>query len=214
MDTQDLKAKYQTPRDSAIQSTSPWPARSIRLPQSQTQIKSFLAAASAPANIGLAANRRKDLLDLGESVSQVPPEFFTDPNGVLPPLKKGINIGSVIERLKQGNNIHKGRWSVAPGDPHQHYNSEREVFEDVEQIIEAIQEASGIHDTPTLVFECNPDMSSDSSTRPDNRVKSDAYGILAHVEPEDGRLTRWIDVAVPGEFKNSTSNDQDVDVGL
>ena len=57
-------------------------------------------------------------------------------------------------------------------------------------------------------------MSPDSSTRPDNRTKPDAYGILAdtYVAPKDGGRARWIDVAVPGEFKKTSDGDKDVDV--
>ena len=57
-------------------------------------------------------------------------------------------------------------------------------------------------------------MSPDSSTRPDNKTKPDAYGVLAdpQIDPESGGKPRWIDVAVPGEFKKSAASNQDVDV--
>ena len=188
----------------------------LLLPKSETplQIKHSELAASAPANICAAAKRKNTLLDLGHSVPQVPRQIFTDLNGILPPLKKGIDIERVVDLLEERNHICGSRWSTFDRDPRDYINLENRVFKDIEDIAEAIEEASGIGADPTLVFKCNPDMSPDSSTRPDNRTKPDAYGILAdtYVAPEDGGRARWIDVAVPAEFKKSDKDDQDVDV--
>ena len=184
------------------------------------QHKTSHAAASAPGNLGTAAKRENMLLDLGQSVPQIPIEWFTGANGILPPLKEGINLEKVLDNLIKekklvGGKISKeGRWSSFATDPMYHPDVENTVFHPVQDIADAIQKATGIKASHTLIFRCNPDMSPDSSTRPDNKTKPDAYGILANpqIDPAKGGRPRWIDVAVPGEFKKSPASNQDVDV--
>ena len=188
-------------------------------PETPYQLKISQAAASAPGNLGTVAKRENMLLDLGQSVPQIPIEWFTDANGILPPLKEGINFEKVIENLikekvlVQGKIPPEGYWSSFPTDPRDHPDVENIVFRPVQNIADAIRKAAGMK-SPTLVFRCNPDMSPDSSTRPDNKTKPDAYGVLAdpQIDPKSGGKPRWIDVAVPGELKKSTSSNQDVDV--
>ena len=192
------------------------------------QRKPSQVAASAPGHLGTAAKRENTLLDLGQSVPQVPIEWFTDANGILPPLKDTINLAQVVDqlkkekhikevikRLKDDKHLKEERWSFFNIDPIEHPDVENTVFHPVQQIADAIQKASGLKKlSPTLFFRCNPDMSPDSSSRPDNKTKPDAYGVLAsrQIDPARGGKPRWIDVAVPGEFKKSPASNQDVDV--
>ena len=194
----------------ATNSTSP-----ESLPRSETplQIKGSNATIKPLAKISVP--ERHALVKFGEyQVSQVPTKLFTDPNGILPPLKKGINIERVIERLGQEVSAHDEHRSDLAGDPHQHSDitNDSEGVGDIEYFPEVIREASGISDAPTLVFRYNSGVSSDSSTS----VKPDAYGVLTrtHARPEGSRRVRWIDVAVPVELTKISSNGRDADVSF
>ena len=191
--------------------------------QSETPIQPKVAhaAASAPGHLGTAAKRENMLIDLGQSVPQVPIEWFTGADGILPPLHSDIDLEQVMSKLRKGEHLNTGKiskpehWSSfgkLPSDQGDHV--ENVVFRPVEHITNAIQKASGVEAFPTLFFRCNPDMSPDSSTRPDNKTKPDAYGIIANPQIDPARFgkPRWIDVAVPGEFKKTSDGDKDVDV--
>ena len=128
--------------------TPPAKARSsIRFTQSETPIQPKVAhaAASAPGQLGAVAKRENMLIDLGQSVPQVPIEWFTDTNGILPPLSDKINLEDVMTKLRNGPQLRKGGiskqecWSSFVKLPIDHPDVENVVFHPVEHIANAIQ---------------------------------------------------------------------------
>lgn len=159
------------------------------------------AAVSSPAALGIVARRNKTVPQL---VPQVPVEFFTDANGILPRLRDDINIKDVVQRLEAKRNAVKGHWPDSEVRP----SASPVVERGIRHITDTLQEASGISTPPTLVFICKPESTVADDTR------ADVCGTLAsaQVAPTRSGKPRWIDVAVPGEFAESAADDEDVDV--
>lgn len=92
------------------------------------------------------------------------------------------------------------------GTPSATDGHEDKVFAPFAELTASIEQAAGITDRPpTISFRCNPAVHMTSKTR-NNTSKPDCCGICIDAELEIDDLTekrqpRWLDVAIPGEFK-------------
>lgn len=148
------------------------------------------------------------LADLQEQVSQVSLDIFFG-TGLLPRLPNGVDVGKVLQRLKDtGVSTAKG-WKPFVVTPEQKPVNENHAFAPFEQFVKTIQEAAPSDaGAATLRFECRPDTVPTSSVRY-SQSKPDCYGVLSSspvAAPE------WANIAVPAEFKTDDSDNSCDDV--
>ena len=161
------------------------------------------------------------LQGLDQAVPEVKTKFFFD--NLLPPcpLPKRRTVQTVVRALRQ-HLVQKRRGGPYTwrdwGPPSDSTKREDDVFKPFADLVKTIQDASGISRAPLIEFKCNPAFPLTSHTRM-NTSKSDCYGILSDaqlvMDPPTGKAQpRWLDVAIPGEFrkKNSESDCNDVSV--
>lgn len=189
-------------------------SKALFLPNTESPltIKVSRQAITSPPELCTDGNRKNALVDLGEAIPQVPVDFFLGDDGILPPLRDDIDQELIVQSLIDNDTILNGRWAAFDKDPCTYSAHEDVVFADIENIAKAILEASGKKTSRTLDFECNPNTSPESSTR-NNNTRPDCYGILANHDG-DTRKPRWVDIAIPGEFKKKRRVSEENDVGF
>ncbi|KIP12353.1 hypothetical protein PHLGIDRAFT_113828 [Phlebiopsis gigantea 11061_1 CR5-6] len=162
-------------------------------------------ARTAATQSSLAQERENLLLDLDETVPEIDRSFFE--THLLPPspLPPGATVKSIVSNLISSGHVKEGaRWKGwnLPSDSPSH---EDVVFRKFESLAEAILAAYQPLDRgKTTRFLCNPNAIPESTSRV-STSKPDAYALrsrTAHdATPVDS--LRWVDVAVPGEFKKT-----------
>ena len=181
---------------------------------------------TAPAVLeGLETGRRELLRDLGTVVPQVPLSYFK--SSLLPPLRHGINVDDIVARLKTAGHItDENRWALFATNPSEAWPVENLVFRDFaaiaqhvcEQAILALEQAPqalqgvgerhqplAVDTRPTAIFECNPDLTSQSEL-----IKPDSFAVLNPDTPAGlpaplDNSVSWDVIAVPGEFKKKSA---------
>lgn len=182
-------------------------------PPISTPTYAKFAQQTAPAAYNLERARPIVLLDLGESVPQVPVGYFED--HLLPPLPPDVDMENVLARLRQprsedGLQVASAQGSRLRGfsvDPVKDKRWELDIFDRFEDATRAIHEATGLPDDRRSVeFRCNPNTLPKSSNR-ENSSRPDSYAIEVGVQPNGAE---WQRIAIPGEFKKSEADADDV----
>ncbi|EKM54135.1 uncharacterized protein PHACADRAFT_209951 [Phanerochaete carnosa HHB-10118-sp] len=155
------------------------------------------------------------LHELLHQVSESELDWFFE--HALPPLHPRINLTRTYFRLKK-NAINKGGyWSVWSYYPvSAGAGGENGLYGKFDTLAEKICGACNITDVPRNVkFICIPDRSPESRTRP-NTSKPDCVALRADAKcmtsglerPRRLKKLRWLDIAVPSEFKLNATNPQ------
>lgn len=168
----------------------------------------FKEAQTAPTQIGLDKARHNLIRDLDETVPEIPTTFFYD--NLLPPspLPANKTVKDVVSTLAREGKIVGGNWEGWKR-PSAYTELEDVVFRKFAKLTDNIRKASGIKKKlATVEFRCNPAFTLTSKTR-NNSSKPDCYGIRTNAQfGVDGQTgttqPRWLDVAVPGEFKKKS----------
>ena len=193
----------------------------MSLPQSSSQ-KSHRAG-TAPPWTSLAESHDGPSWDLDEVIPEVKTSFFFD--NLLPPcpLPARRTVKSVVRQLKRSRELEQkeaGRLYTWRNWDRPSASSEYEdiTFAPFADLARTIQETSGITTPPLIQFKCNPASSLSCHTRM-NTSKPDCYGVLSgaqlETDPRTGKeQPRWLDVAVPGEFKKGHSERERNDVSV
>ena len=174
----------------------------------------------ASSRVTLGEERNDLIWDLDEVVLEVEMTFFCE--NLLPrlPLPDGQTVSHVVEGLKDSGEITedeetgyctwKGWKTPSSSDLH-----EDKVFAPFAGVTKAIQDASDLDSSLTIKFHCNPDIvptcaTRDSTSKPDCfGVRSDKAGCLA---TDPSMKPHWMDVAIPGEFKECNTDSDFGDV--
>ncbi|KAI0916700.1 hypothetical protein AcV5_003114 [Taiwanofungus camphoratus] len=168
--------------------------RNLRIDDTPPLVK--YTSTSSYATGSLMNGRRAVLADLGESIPEVPFQFFLV--NILPPLRGGINIGNVVEKLQRRKIITRdGLWKSLPSRPALSPSFENATFKSLEEISKSICDAAQIRGTKkTIYFENNPNITPESKMR-DSTSRPDGYFIL------HDRLNgvHWMDFALCAEYK-------------
>ena len=180
--------------------------------------KSYVTSTASPF-ISLAKARENLLRDLDEAVPEVKTKFFFD--NLLPPCPKRRTVQTVIRALRQHLvQKHPGGPSTWRdwGPPSDSTKHEDDVFKPFADLVKTIQNANDVTTPPLIQFKCNPASSLSCHTRM-NTSKPDCYGVLSgaqlETDPRTGKeQPRWLDVAVPGEFKKGHSERERNDVSV
>lgn len=170
-------------------------------------------ARTAATQSSLAQERENLLLDLDETVPEIDRSFFE--THLLPPspLPSGVTTESIVANL-----IASGHAKVEEGwkrwrQPSDSTASEDKFFGKFEFLAEDILSACrNVPLVKTTRFLCNPKAKPESSSR-ENTSKPDAYALRNPVESSVTTSLRWVDVAVPAEFKKTNHRADREDVG-
>lgn len=181
--------------------------RNLRIDDTPPLVK--YTSTSSYATGSLMNGRRAVLADLGESITEVPVQFFLV--NILPPLRGGINIGNVVEKLQRRKIITRdGLCKSLPSRPALSPSFENATFKSLEEISKSICDAAQIRGTKkTIYFENNPNITPESKMR-DSTSRPDGYFIL------HDRLNgvHWMDFALCAEYKKRNTPKNVDDVGV
>ena len=168
--------------------------------------------------------RQENLKDVGRSIPEVDVGLFLE--HLLPPLKDGVNINSVVSFLMdQGIVIpdtHGGKLRDFATDPVNQDDREDNVFASLGPIFDATIRgaiSSGCTAEQTVVLALVPSIAPKSLRGNTNRP--DAFFILKeaedkakHARREEEKKRWWYDIALSAEFKKGTSVDDRNDVSV
>ena len=172
---------------------------SSHTPDSPARIK---PAQSAPEGLNTEAKREFMIEELGEAVPAVDVDNFL---ALLPPLQKGIDVKSIVQKLRRNRTITPrtasapGRWAQFPDNPAEMEPHEDKVFADFDKITTEIAKTLPKH-TATIRFVCNPKAVPVSRMR-DNKSKPDCYGILKEEDENNASPPLWCNILIAAEFK-------------
>ena len=163
----------------------------------------------APAGVPLDEERNDLIWDLDEVVLEVEMTFFCE--NLLPrlPLPHGQTVSHVVERLKDSGEITedeetgyctwKGWKTPSSSDLH-----EDKVFAPFAGVTKAIQDAINLDSSPAIRFYCNTTITPTFETR-NGSSKPDCFGVRSDkaecLATDPSMKPHWMDVAIPGEFK-------------
>ena len=170
-------------------------------------------ARTAPAQIHLTQVPENLVRDFNKTVPEIPRSFFE--THLLPPspLTTGVAIESISRSLCTLGTITRRRlWrdgsstSIRPD-----HSRGDNVFGNFELLVEDILTSHQVLERGKVVkFVCNPRRTPISTQRAGSASKPDCYAL------HNGRSghPRWLDIAVPGEFKESDGPEARNDVSL
>ena len=183
-------------------------------------------AQSVPGTAHAEAYRDAVCLDLNEAVTVVPEDYML--KHFLPNLHPEIDVNAVLDRLVHDEVIQDRRWKQFPQDPcnmtvlDKNKNKkplhEDKVFKKFEELANAVRDAClAVSNVPNkksrCVFKCNPSRAPESLSR-HSLSRPGSYAILssATAATDATEKAKWVDIAVPGEFKKSGDDGHERDV--
>ncbi|EKM48777.1 uncharacterized protein PHACADRAFT_132197 [Phanerochaete carnosa HHB-10118-sp] len=165
-------------------------------------------AVTAPCDLATNQLRHVVLDDLQETVYQAEWQWFQQ--AILPASHHSFDMKEIMKTLTNKGvltSVHnQARWSAfANCPPAVDPDDEDTVFAVLQDIISAIRGSSNIRVKRETNFLCKPTTVPSSSTR-DNKSKPDGYFVV-NDDSVDKSAPRWIDIAVPAEFKKKNTDE-------
>ena len=156
-------------------------------------------------------SRSTVIQELRGHVPEVEVGWFLE--NVLPSLPVGVDLVAVQKRLKERGAFNgEGHWALFNnyGYPLSESKAkENAIYANIEGLAQSICKASGAEGKPFAKFVCLPDMTPKALSRP-NSAKPDCAALRSGANYE--LSVKWIDVAVPGEFKTKAADGKLQDV--